>query len=49
MMTAVFSTAFIAGTIGFLIVFGLVLMWQERRIRRLEEQTWRVGPVRRRR
>lgn len=44
-----FSVLFIGGVIGFLIVYGIILVWQERRIRRLEEGEWKVGvPTRRR-
>lgn len=40
-----FEFMFIAGTIGFLVVYGIVLVWQEKRIRRLEDGSWRVGTV----
>ena len=37
-----FKFVFVAAVIAFLAVEGIALALQERRIRRLEEQTWKV-------
>lgn len=38
----VFDLLFIGGVVGFLAVEGIVLVWQGRRIRRLEDKEWKV-------
>ena len=42
MITYVFSTLFVAATLAFLAIEGAVLIWQGRRIKRLEENRWDV-------
>ena len=41
-MYQVFQMLFVGGTVAFLLIEGLVLLWQHRRIRRLEDRTWKV-------
>ena len=41
-MYVTFKIWFVAAVLAFLAVEGIALVWQGRRIRRLEESTWKV-------
>lgn len=41
-MYVTFKIWFVAAVLAFLAIEGIALVWQGRRIRRLEENTWKV-------